>query len=164
MKKLLPLFAVVVLVGLFAGSMAAAPRAKPYAKPGHYSGKTSQMEKVELVISRDGRKLISGTWWYNMSCDPPDRISLHEDFFVRRPFTLKRDGSAKTSADDIDEIPSDKHSLVLSFRFTKSGKVSGKFKVNATEIHDSTTFTCWSGDQTFTASWDRRSFKAVPHD
>ena len=126
----------------------------PYAKPGHYSGTTSQLEKVEFTVSPDGRRVTGGTWWYNLSCDPPDRVSPHENYYVVDPLQLKANGSWSATEDDIDKSPEKKITLVSSLKITKSGSASGTFKVTSSFTQDQTVFTCWSNEQTWTAKLD----------
>jgi Ca2+-binding RTX toxin-like protein len=138
---------------------------KGVAKPGHYIGKTSQMEKVEFTVSSDGRYMPSGTWWYNLSCDPPDRISPNENFFVRdgAPLLLSVSGTAGGTSDNISDDPDFTTALVWAMTVTKNGTASGSFKVNQTRIQEGTTFTCWSSEQTWTAAWVDNNTAKIPH-
>jgi Ca2+-binding RTX toxin-like protein len=138
---------------------------KGVAKPGHYIGKTSQMEKVEFTVSSGGRYMPSGTWWFNLSCDPPDRISPNENFFVRNgtPILLSVGGTAGGASDDISDKPEITTALVWKITVTKNGTASGSFKVDQTRIQEGTTFTCWSSDQTWTATWVDNNFTPIPH-
>ena len=131
---------------------------KGVAKPGHYIGKTSQMEKVEFTVSPDGRWVTSGTWWFNESCDPPDRISPNESWFIRKeaPFLLSVGGkTGEGHADDISPDPNITTAWTGDMTVTKDGTASGKFEIKQTRVQEGTTFTCWSSEQTWTATLDK---------
>ena len=123
----------------------------PYAKPGHYNGKTSQMEKVEFVVSPNGRQVTSGTWRYSLSCQPIDRISPNENFHIVHPYRLNPDGSWSAKEADINTSPDKTVSLVSTLKITKSGTARGYFKVTSSFVQDGTAFTCSNGTVTWTA-------------
>jgi hypothetical protein len=127
----------------------------PAAKPGHFTGKTSDNELWAFDIAPDGLSLAGlRTGQLNESCNPPDFYLSGGEQTLPGPFKVARDGSFTinlSTSTSIDGEPGT-DTFVITGQIS-GGVATGTYRDDTTFSSGGTAYSCTTGNQTWSAAW-----------
>jgi len=131
------------------------PPPPPAAKAGHFTGKTGDNELWAFDITPDGLSLTNlSTGQLNESCNPPDFYLSGGQQTLPGPFPVARDGSFRinlSTSTTVDGAPG-----MDTFAITgqiSGGVASGTYRDDTTFSSGGTSYSCTTGNQTWSAAW-----------
>lgn len=130
----------------------------PLATPGHYSGKSTFNEVFNFDVSADGKTVVNvQTGQVNESCSP-DNITLSQgNLAFSGPFPIAADGSFAINTSSPITVGFSDGSVAGTRKVTitghfSSGTATGTVRTDTSFAHGGNSYSCNSGDQTWTAS------------
>jgi hypothetical protein len=127
--------------------------AVPAVAPGHYDGLTSQNELFAFDVSADAKRITGlRTGQINQSCDPPD-YNLSGGYLNNWSGPLRRDGSFTLVYDGPGTVGGNAAVYHITIAGTVgAGTASGTLRDDVGWTENGTTYSCSSGDQTWSAT------------
>jgi hypothetical protein len=135
------------------GPLTPPPPPPPAVTAGHYDGRTSQNEIFAFDVAADSRRITGlHTGQINQSCDPPDYY-LSGGYLNNWSGPVAVDGTFTFSYNGPGTVGGN----AATYKIVITGKVgagtaSGTIRDDVTWAKDGKTYTCSSGDQTWSAT------------
>ena len=130
-----------------------APPPPPAVAGGHYEGKTSQNELFAFDVTADGTRITGlQTGQINQSCDPPDYY-LSGGYLHDFSGSIQRDGSFAFGYNGPGTVGGNPATFKITITgHFATGSASGTIRDDVSWAQNGRSYTCSSGDQTWSVT------------